>query len=94
MTDPSASEKPTVSELLARDPLRRLAAMARGKSGADIEQLVRQARQQARHQARTLTYDDLEQYSFRTLRITNRVCDTRYPSTKRGTRSCILTSPL
>lgn len=61
MTDPSASETLTDAEPLAREPLRRLAALARGKSGADIAKVVRQARQKARQERRALAYGDLEQ---------------------------------
>ena len=40
--------------------LRRLAAQAAGMSGADVEQLVRIARLEARRASRTVTYGDLE----------------------------------
>ncbi|MGB3387426.1 MAG: ATP-dependent Zn protease [Pseudaminobacter sp.] len=40
--------------------LRRLARRALGFSGADIERLVREARQTARREQRALTYDDLD----------------------------------
>ena len=42
-------------------PLRRLALLAAGRTGADIERLVREARQRARRQRRSMTWDDLEQ---------------------------------
>lgn len=41
--------------------LRRLARRALGYSGADIERLVREARQKARREQRSLTYADLDQ---------------------------------
>ena len=41
-------------------PLRRLALLAAGRTGADIERLVREARQRARRQRRSMTWDDLE----------------------------------
>jgi cell division protease FtsH len=41
--------------------LRRLARRALGYSGADIERLVREARQKARREQRALTYADLDQ---------------------------------
>src|ERR1700754_3910447 len=40
--------------------LRTLARKAQGLTGADIERLVREARQKARRQQRPLSYDDLE----------------------------------
>jgi cell division protease FtsH len=40
--------------------LRRLALMANGMTGADIERLVREARQTARRQQRPLTYGDIQ----------------------------------
>ena len=43
------------------DPLRRLALLATGRTGADIERLVREARQRARRERRSMTWDDLEQ---------------------------------
>lgn len=43
------------------DALRRLALLAAGRTGADIERLVREARQRARRQRRSMTWDDLEQ---------------------------------
>lgn len=61
MTDTSENEEPTSVEQPARDPLRRLAAMACGKSRADIERLIRLAQQKARHEKRALTFGDLEQ---------------------------------
>ena len=42
------------------DPLRRLALLAAGRTGADIERLVREARQRARRERRSMTWDDLE----------------------------------
>ena len=45
----------------ASGPLRRLALLAAGRTGADIERLVREARQRARRQRRAMTWDDLEQ---------------------------------
>ena len=42
-------------------PLRRLALLSAGRTGADIERLVREARQRARRQRRSMTWDDLEQ---------------------------------
>lgn len=41
-------------------PLRRLALLAAGRTGADIERLVREARQRARRERRSMTWDDLE----------------------------------
>lgn len=41
--------------------LRRLALMASGSTGADIERLVRDVRRQTRRQQRSLTWSDLEQ---------------------------------
>ena len=41
--------------------LRRMARRALGYSGADIERLVREARQKARREQRALTYADLDQ---------------------------------
>ncbi len=41
--------------------LRRLALLAAGRTGADIERLVREARQRARRERRSMTWDDLEQ---------------------------------
>ena len=41
--------------------LRRLALLAAGRTGADIERLVREARQRARRQRRSMTWMDLEQ---------------------------------
>lgn len=43
------------------DAFRRLALMAAGRTGADIERLVREARQRSRRQRRSMTWDDLEQ---------------------------------
>lgn len=43
-----------------KNPLRDLARRAIGRSGADIERLVREARQQARRSGRRLTWEDLE----------------------------------
>ncbi|WP_395517782.1 ATP-dependent metallopeptidase FtsH/Yme1/Tma family protein [Pseudorhizobium flavum] len=42
-------------------PLRRLALLAAGRTGADIDRLVREARQRARRERRSMTWDDLEQ---------------------------------
>lgn len=42
------------------NPLRELARRAVGRSGADIERVVREARQQARRAGRQLSWDDLE----------------------------------
>ena len=42
-------------------PLRRLALLSAGRTGADIERLVREARQRARRERRSMTWDDLEQ---------------------------------
>ncbi|CAD7026968.1 ATP-dependent Zn protease [Pseudorhizobium halotolerans] len=42
------------------DAFRRLALLAAGRTGADIERLVREARQRARRQRRSMTWDDLE----------------------------------
>ena len=44
----------------ASGPLRRLALLAAGRTGADIERLVREARQRSRRQRRSMTWDDLE----------------------------------
>lgn len=41
--------------------LRRLALLATGSTGADIERLVREVRRKTRRQRRSLTWDDLEQ---------------------------------
>ena len=41
-------------------PLRRLALLAVGRTGADIERLVREARQRARRERRSMTWDDLQ----------------------------------
>jgi ATP-dependent Zn proteases len=41
--------------------LRPLALLAAGRTGAEIERLVREARQRARRQRRSMTWDDLEQ---------------------------------
>jgi ATP-dependent Zn protease len=41
-------------------PLRRLALLAAGRTGADIERLVHEARQRARRERRSMTWDDLE----------------------------------
>ena len=43
------------------DAFRRLALLAAGRTGADIERLVREARQRSRRQRRSMTWDDLEQ---------------------------------
>lgn len=43
------------------NPLRDLARRAVGRSGADIERLIRETRQKARRAGRRLTWDDLEQ---------------------------------
>lgn len=43
----------------ARDVLHRLALKARGMSGADVERLVRDARQSARRETRPLTFADI-----------------------------------
>lgn len=48
------------AEAYGHDVLRRLARRALGLSGADIERLVREARQVARRAGRTLAYDDLD----------------------------------
>ncbi|MER9586126.1 ATP-dependent Zn protease [Mesorhizobium sp. M0276] len=45
---------------LVHDVLRRLALKANGLTGADIERLVREARQKARREQRTLEWCDLE----------------------------------
>lgn len=41
-------------------PLQRLALLATGKTGADIERLIREARQRARREQRPITWSDLE----------------------------------
>lgn len=47
-------------ETTAMLPLQRLALLATGKTGADIERLIREARQKARREKRPLTWFDLE----------------------------------
>jgi cell division protease FtsH len=54
------AEIPQVSDAQIKALLRPLAVSASGLSGADIERLVREARQLARRAGRVLTYSDLE----------------------------------
>jgi cell division protease FtsH len=55
-----AQSTPTPQDALAAVVLRTLARKAEGLTGADIERLVREARQKARRQQRPLSYGDLE----------------------------------
>lgn len=48
------------SPLITPSPLRRLALAAQGMTGADIERLVRDARQKARRSRRPLAYSDIQ----------------------------------
>lgn len=57
MNSPVQSTSP---DAIAHDALRRLALKANGLTGADIERLVREARQKARREQRTLEWCDLE----------------------------------
>lgn len=58
MSSPVQNTSP--SDALVHDVLRRLALKANGLTGADIERLVREARQKARREKRTLEWCDLE----------------------------------
>ncbi|WP_412050562.1 ATP-dependent Zn protease [Hoeflea sp. Naph1] len=53
------SDTKTVSSAAAA--LQSLALLATGRTGADVERLVREARQKARRDSRTLTWADIEQ---------------------------------
>ena len=48
------------SPMITPSPLRRLALAAQGMTGADIERVVRQARQKARRSRRPLAYSDIQ----------------------------------
>lgn len=47
-------------EVFTRQALKQLAMSALGSTGADIERLIREARQKARRQKRRLSYDDIK----------------------------------
>ena len=49
----------TNTEFIVRAALKPLALAAAGRTGADIERLIREARQTARRQNRQMTYDDI-----------------------------------
>ncbi|MBX9459673.1 MAG: hypothetical protein KL863_28635 [Rhizobium sp.] len=55
------------------DPLRPLALLAAGRSGADIERLVREARARARRQHRPVTWSDIKAALLSSERETNAV---------------------
>lgn len=49
----------TKTELIMQAALKPLALAAAGRTGADIERVIREARQKARRQNRQMTYDDI-----------------------------------
>lgn len=62
---PSTDQLPTPQtafkqKVFKRRTLKPLAMLALGRTGADIERLIREARQKARRQKRKLTYDDIK----------------------------------
>ena len=60
MSNPAVPDHGPILAPAAHDALRRLALKANGLSGADIERLVREARQKARRERRSLALSDLE----------------------------------
>jgi ATP-dependent Zn protease len=57
------------------DPLRPLALLAAGRSGADIERLVREARARARRQHRSIAWSDIEAALLSSERAPNATLD-------------------
>jgi ATP-dependent Zn protease len=57
------------------DPLRPLALLAAGRSGADIERLVREARDRARRQHRSIAWSDIEAALLSSERAPNAALD-------------------
>lgn len=60
MVTTTATTRMAADGVVENNPLRDLARRAVGRSGADIERLVREARQHARRSGRRLTWEDLE----------------------------------
>lgn len=59
MDQPSVKHTAYNQDADRRQALKQLAMFALGKTGADVERLIREARQKARRQKRQLTYNDI-----------------------------------